>query len=159
MTITSVFCRLAYRQSPVLSTHLNFRAMSTVSTHPSLSVVHTPNAPLSLGPYCQAIKFNGIVYVSGNVPVDPVTNQVVPGGVKEQAEQVFKNLRAVVEASGSEFGKVIKTNCFLKDMNDFDVFNNAFASAFGSHKPVRTTVEVARLPKDVLVEVECIASL
>lgn len=131
------------------------------------------DAPSAIGPYSQAIKANGFVFVSGCIAMDPQSMEIVSGGIKEQAAQVFKNLTAVVQASGSSLDKVVKTtvsqvtiNCtaltviqvFLKSMNDFAAMNEVYAEAFsGDHKPARSAVEVARLPKDVLVEVECIA--
>jgi len=121
--------------------------------------VYTPNAPKALGPYSQAVKLNDLLFVSGNIPIDPATGDIVPGGIEAQTEQVLKNLRAVVEASDSELGKVVKTTVFLKNMDDFTAFNAVYSKAFGEHKPARSTVEVARLPKDVLIEIECIASL
>ncbi|EDR15320.1 uncharacterized protein LACBIDRAFT_301440 [Laccaria bicolor S238N-H82] len=133
---------------------------STVATtHPSLSVVSTPQAPAAIGPYSQAIKVGDLLFCSGCIPLDASTMQVVEGGVVAQTEQALKNLKAVVEAGGSELGKVAKTTVFLKSMDDFVAVNGVYAKFFGEHKPARSAVEVARLPKDVLVEVECIASL
>ncbi|KZT22637.1 YjgF-like protein [Neolentinus lepideus HHB14362 ss-1] len=132
--------------------------MST-STHPSLSIVSTQNAPAAIGPYSQGIKLGDLVFVSGCVPFDPATGDVVPGGIEEQAKQALKNLKGVVEASGSEIGKIVKTTVFLKNMGDFATVNRIYADFFGGHKPARSCVEVARLPKDVLFEIECIASL
>ncbi|KAH8835139.1 translation initiation inhibitor [Flagelloscypha sp. PMI_526] len=125
-------------------------------TASSLSIVATPRA---IGPYSQAIKAGDLLFVSGNIPLDPTTGEIVPGGVKEQTVQALKNLTAVVEAGGSELGKVVKTTVFLKDMNDFATVNDIYAGVFGDHKPARSAVEVSRLPKDVLVEVEAIVSL
>ncbi|PVG01718.1 YjgF-like protein [Serendipita vermifera] len=123
----------------------------------SISVVSTPNAPSAIGPYSQALKANGFIFLSGCIPLDPTSMEVVQGGIEEQTKQVMKNLEAVVKASGSELGKVVKTTVFLKNMNDFAAMNAVYAATFGDHKPARSAVEVARLPKDVLVEVECIA--
>ncbi|KDQ51104.1 hypothetical protein JAAARDRAFT_41376 [Jaapia argillacea MUCL 33604] len=125
----------------------------------SLSVVSTPNAPAAIGPYSQAITLGNIVFVSGCIPIDPATGDIVPGGIEEQAEQALKNLGEVVRASGSQVSKVAKTTVFLKNMNDFGTVNGIYAKFFGDHKPARSLVEVARLPKDVLFEIECIASL
>ncbi|KAJ3739794.1 Endoribonuclease L-PSP/chorismate mutase-like protein [Lentinula detonsa] len=127
-----------------------------MSTHPSLTVVSTSDAPGAIGPYSQAIKVGDLLFVSGCIPLDPKTGQIVEG-IEEQTAQALKNLAAVVNAGGSEIGKVVKTTVFLKDMNDFVTVNGIYAAAFGSHKPARSAVEVSRLPKDVLVEVECIA--
>ncbi|CAG7853664.1 RutC family protein PH0854 [Serendipita indica DSM 11827] len=123
----------------------------------SLEIVSTSNAPAAIGPYQQAIKANGFVFVSGCIPLDPASMEIVAGGIDEQTTQVFKNLRAVVEASGSSMDKVVKTTVFLKSMNDFAAMNQIYSKSFGDHKPARSAVEVSRLPKDVLVEVECIA--
>ncbi|EGO05364.1 hypothetical protein SERLA73DRAFT_129284 [Serpula lacrymans var. lacrymans S7.3] len=132
--------------------------MST-TTHSSLSVVSTPHAPAALGPYSQGIKCGDLLFVSGCVPLDPVTAQTVEGGVSAQTERALTSLKAVVEAAGSELGKVVKTTVFLKSMDDFVAMNTVYSKIFGDHKPARSAVEVARLPRDVLVEVECIASL
>ncbi|KAF8963894.1 Endoribonuclease L-PSP/chorismate mutase-like protein, partial [Flammula alnicola] len=119
-------------------------------------------APAAIGPYSQAIKVGDLLFCSGCIPLDSSTMEIVQGGVVEQTEQALKNLKAVVEAGGSELGKVAKTTArirfvFLKSMNDFVAVNGAYAKFFGSHAPARSAVEVARLPKDVLVEIECIA--
>ncbi|KAJ7597902.1 Endoribonuclease L-PSP/chorismate mutase-like protein [Mycena floridula] len=142
-TLTPTVTRLLYRR--------------TMSTHPSLSIVSSSNAPAALGPYSQGIKVGELLFCSGQIALDPATAQVVPGGVEEQTTQALKNLAAVVEEGGSEMGKVVKTTVFLKSMNDFVTMNGIYEKAFGSHKPARSAVEVARLPKDVLVEIECIA--
>ncbi|KJA28442.1 hypothetical protein HYPSUDRAFT_197304 [Hypholoma sublateritium FD-334 SS-4] len=132
---------------------------STVSTHASLTPVSTTQAPAAIGPYSQGIKAGELLFCSGCIPLDPASMQIVPGGVVEQTEQALKNLKAVVEAGGSELGKVAKTTVFLKSMDDFVAVNGVYAKFFGNHTPARSAVEVARLPKDVLVEIECIASL
>jgi len=154
---------LAQRKIPVcvLTLKPSFKRTmsSTITTDPTLTLIFTSNAPGAVGPYSQAIKFRDLLFVSGNIPLNPVTGEIVAGGVEEQAEQVLKNLRAVVEASGSDLGKVVKTTVFLKSMNDFAVVNRIYEQAFGNHKPARSAVEVSRLPKDVLVEIECIAGL
>ncbi|KIK71557.1 hypothetical protein GYMLUDRAFT_79590 [Collybiopsis luxurians FD-317 M1] len=128
------------------------------STHSSLGIVSTSDAPGAIGPYSQAIKVGDLLFVSGCIPIDPKTGEIVQG-IEEQTKQALKNLAAVVKAGGSEVGKVVKTTVFLKNMNDFATVNGIYATAFGDHKPARSAVEVSRLPKDVLVEVECIASL
>ncbi|KAH0837888.1 Endoribonuclease L-PSP/chorismate mutase-like protein [Lanmaoa asiatica] len=130
--------------------------MSTV-THPSLSPVSTTAASAAIGPYSQAIKAGDLVFVSGCMPINPSTAQIVEGGIVPQTEQALANLKAVLEASGTDLGRVVKTTLFLKDMNDFVTVNSIYAGVFGNHKPARSTVEVARLPKDVLFEIECIA--
>ncbi|KAJ6575453.1 Endoribonuclease L-PSP/chorismate mutase-like protein [Mycena capillaripes] len=125
----------------------------------TLSIVSSPNAPAALGPYSQAIKLGDLLFCSGCIPLDPATAEVVSGGIEAQTEQALKNLKAVLEEGGSELGKVVKTTVFLKSMEDFAVVNGIYARVFGAHKPARSCVEVARLPKDVLFEIECIASL
>ncbi|KAK0433578.1 Endoribonuclease L-PSP/chorismate mutase-like protein [Armillaria borealis] len=125
----------------------------SASTHSSLTTVSTAS------PYSQAIKAGDLLFCSGCIPLDPTSMQVVEGGIEAQTKQALKNLASVVEAGGSELGKVVKTTVFLKSMNDFVTVNGIYEATFGSHKPARSAVEVARLPKDVLVEVECIASL
>jgi reactive intermediate/imine deaminase len=134
---------------------------ATPSTHESLTIVSTTDAPSAIGPYSQAIKVGDLLFCSGCIPLDPATGAVVDGGVEAQTERALANLnlKAVVEAAGSELGKVVKTTVFLKSMDDFVTVNGIYAKFFGNHKPARSAVEVARLPKDVLVEVECIASL
>jgi reactive intermediate/imine deaminase len=130
-----------------------------MSTHPTLIPVSTDAAPAALGPYSQAIKAGGLLFCSGCIPLDPATMQIVEGGIEAQTKQVLKSLKAVIEAGGSTTGKVVKTTVFLKNMNDFVTMNGVYSQFFEEHKPARSTVEVARLPKDVLVEIECIASL
>jgi len=132
---------------------------SNATTHPSLQPVSTEHAPAAIGPYTQAFKVGDLLFVSGSIPLDPKTGQVVSGGIEEQTEQALQNLKAIVEAGGSELGKVIKTLVFIKNMDDFGAINVVYEKFFGSHKPARSAVEVARLPKDVLFEIECIASL
>ncbi|KXN85727.1 hypothetical protein AN958_10910 [Leucoagaricus sp. SymC.cos] len=126
------------------------------TTHESLSIVSTPQAPAAIGPYSQAIKVGSLVFCSGCIPLNPETMEIVPGRIEEQTQQALTNLKAVVEASGSELGKVVKTTVFLKNMSDFIAVNGIYANFFGDHKPARSAVEVARLPKDVLVEIEAI---
>ncbi|KIY73350.1 YjgF-like protein [Cylindrobasidium torrendii FP15055 ss-10] len=131
----------------------------SVTTHASLTPVVTADAPAAIGPYSQGVKLGDLLFVSGCIPLDPASMQVVEGGVEEQIKQVMKNLTKVVEAGGSELGKVAKCTIFIKDMAHFGAINSGYEAAFGDHKPSRSCVEVARLPKDVLVEIECIASL
>ncbi|MDQ0063722.1 RidA family protein [Paenibacillus harenae] len=120
-------------------------------------VVATDKAPAAIGPYSQAIKLGGLLFTSGQIPLD-ASGQLIEGGIEEQAHQVFRNLEAVLAAAGSTFNDVVKATVFMKDMNDFASVNGIYGSYFGDHKPARSTVEVARLPKDVLVEIEVIAS-
>jgi 2-iminobutanoate/2-iminopropanoate deaminase len=122
-------------------------------------VVATENAPGAIGPYSQAIKANGMVFCSGQIPIDPTTGQFVSDDVAGQTEQVFKNLEAVLKAAGSGLEKVVKTTVFLADMNDFAAMNDVYARFFTENKPARATVQAARLPRDARVEVECIATV
>ena len=122
-------------------------------------VVATENAPGAIGPYSQAIKANGMVFCSGQIPIDPATGQFVSDDVAGQTEQVFRNLEAVLEASGTSLAKVVKTTVFLADMNDFAAMNDVYARFFTENKPARATVQAARLPRDARVEIECIATV
>lgn len=120
-------------------------------------VISTENAPFAIGPYSQAIKTNGMLFCSGQIPIDPATGDFVEGEVAEQTEQVFKNLKAVLEAGGMDLENVVKTTVFLADMNDFGAMNEVYGRYFDSNKPARATVQAARLPRDAKVEIECIA--
>jgi 2-iminobutanoate/2-iminopropanoate deaminase len=122
-------------------------------------VVQTDTAPKALGPYSQAITAGGMIYCAGQIPLDPATGNIVAAGVAEQTHQVLKNLRAVLKAAGSDLDRAVKTTVFLKNMNDFAAMNEVYGRAeyFGSAAPARSTVEVARLPRDVLVEIEVVA--
>ena len=122
-------------------------------------VVSTENAPGAIGPYSQAIKANGMVFCSGQIPIDPETGQFVSDDVAEQTEQVFKNLEAVLKAAGADLGKVVKTTVFLADMNDFTAMNEVYGRWFSENKPARATIQAARLPRDARVEIECIATM
>ncbi len=119
--------------------------------------VHTDNAPKAIGPYSQAIKANGFVFASGQIPLDPATMQIVEGGIREQTERVMSNLEAVLQAAGSSLEGVVKTTVFLKDLTDFTEMNEVYGSFFKQTPPARSTVEVARLPRDVRVEIDVIA--
>ena len=122
------------------------------------SVVRTENAPGAIGPYNQAIVSRGIfLFTAGQIALDPATGNMVEGGIEVQTEQVLKNLKAVVEAGGSRLEDVIKVTVFLQDMNDFATVNDIYAKYFTGNAPARSAVEVGRLPKDALVEMECIA--
>ena len=123
--------------------------------------VETKNAPAAIGPYSQAVKVNGMLYCSGQIPIDPVTGNIVEGDVKAQAEQVFKNIKAVLAEAGTDETKVVKATVFLKSMDDFAAVNEVYASFFSSSSvlPARSAVAVQKLPKDVMVEVEVIAVL
>jgi len=120
-------------------------------------VIATPNAPQAIGPYSQAIQANGFIFVSGQIPLDPATQQIVEGGVAKQTAQVLANLEAILTAAGSGLDKVVRSGVFLKDMNEFAAMNEVYASFFPQPAPARSTVEVARLPKDVRIEIDVIA--
>ena len=125
-------------------------------------VISTPHAPAAIGPYSQAIRVGDFLYTSGQIAIDPATGQVVAGGISEQTTRVFENLKAILNAAGADFSQVVKTQVFLKDMNDFAAMNSVYSTYLapeGVVPPARSTVEVARLPKDVLVEIEVIAHL
>jgi 2-iminobutanoate/2-iminopropanoate deaminase len=120
-------------------------------------IIATENAPKAIGPYSQAVENNGFIYTSGQIPLNPSTGEIVSTNITEQTARVLKNLEAVLKASGSSLDEVIKTTCFLKSMNDFAAMNEVYSTFFTTNFPARSTVEVARLPKDVLVEIEAIA--
>jgi len=120
-------------------------------------VISTPDAPKAIGPYSQAIKAGGFVFTAGQVALDPASGQVVPGDIAAQTERVLKNLAAVLQAAGSGLEKVVRCTVFLKSMNDFAAMNEVYARYFSAAPPARSTVEVARLPKDALVEIDLIA--
>ena len=118
--------------------------------------IATPNAPQAIGPYSQAIQYGDFLFVSGQVAIDPSTGDIVAGDIEVQTDRVLKNITAIIEAAGMSLQNVVKCTCFLKDMNDFLKFNGVYENYFGDILPARETVEVARLPKDVLVEVSAI---
>jgi 2-iminobutanoate/2-iminopropanoate deaminase len=119
--------------------------------------IYTPNAPEPIGPYNQAILADNMLYISGQIPIDPATNQVVEGSITDQTHLVMKNLGNILDEAGMEFSNVVKTSIFIKNMDDFALINEAYGSYFDSTPPARETVEVSRLPKDVNVEISCIA--
>lgn len=120
-------------------------------------VIATDEAPKAIGPYSQAIKANGFVFVSGQIPLDPATQQLVEGDVAAQTERVLQNLSGILKAAGSSLERVVKAGVFLKNMSDFAAMNEVYGRYFTQNAPARATVEVARLPKDVLVEIDVIA--
>lgn len=122
-----------------------------------LETVQTDKAPQAIGPYSQAVKANGFVFVSGQIPIDPATGQLAQGSVADLTKQVMSNLTNILETAGSSLVHVVKTTIYLKDMNDFEAVNTTYAEYFPNHKPARATVEVARLPKDVKVEIDAVA--
>jgi 2-iminobutanoate/2-iminopropanoate deaminase len=124
----------------------------------TFTTIATDQAPAAIGPYSQAVQFGNLLFTSGQIPLGQ-DGQVVEGGIEEQTHQVFRNLEAVLAASGAKFETVIKATVFLKDMTQFAKVNEIYASYFGDHKPARSTVEVARLPRDVFVEIELIAAI
>jgi len=124
-----------------------------------IETVSSENAPKALGPYSQAIKAGNFVFCSGQIPINPATNSIEAVTIEDQTRQVITNLRNVLEASGSSLANVVKTTVFIKDMNDFAALNGVYAEMFGQTRPARSCVEVARLPKDVKVEIECIAAV
>lgn len=165
--ISSVFCaRLAQ-----LAVHLicNERVAGSTPVPGSIffyleiskmiETVSSENAPKALGPYSQALKVGGFVFCSGQIPINPATNSIEALTIEDQTRQVITNLKNVLEAAGSSLSNVVKTTVFIKDMNDFGALNGVYAEMFGETRPARSCVEVARLPKDVKVEIECIAAL
>ena len=123
------------------------------------TIISTENAPKAIGPYSQAVAWDGLVYLSGQIPLDPATGQLVEGGIVEQTERVLQNMKAVLEAAGSDLDHVLKTTVFLKDMAEFAHMNEIYGHYFPANPPARATVEVARLPRDVRVEIEASAIL
>ncbi len=119
-------------------------------------IVSTKNAPAAIGPYSQAVQYGNFLFVSGQIAIDPQTGNLVEGDIEAQTEQVLKNLTAIIAEAGMAVADVVKCSCFLKDMNDFARFNAVYENYFGESLPARETVEVSRLPKDVLVEVSAI---
>ncbi|MGH9709330.1 MAG: RidA family protein [Candidatus Acidiferrales bacterium] len=120
-------------------------------------VISTQHGPKAIGPYSQAVRANGFIFISGQVAFDPATSQLVEGDIAAQTERVLQNLKGIVEAAGSMLDKTVKTTVFLKDMNDFAKMNEVYARYFPANAPARSTVEVARLPRDVRVEIDLIA--
>jgi 2-iminobutanoate/2-iminopropanoate deaminase len=120
-------------------------------------VIATDNGPKAIGPYSQAIKANGFVFLSGQIALDPATQQLIEGDVAAQTERVLQNLTAILQAAGSSLGQVVKTTVFLKNMSDFAAMNEVYGRHFSAEPPARSTVEAARLPRDVLVEIDVIA--
>jgi 2-iminobutanoate/2-iminopropanoate deaminase len=119
--------------------------------------IETMEAPAPIGPYSQAVCANGFIFISGQIPVDPRTGQVVSGGIAAQTHQVIKNISAILNAAGKDLDQVVKTTVWLTNMDDFSEFNQVYAEYFGETKPARATVQVLRLPKDVLLEIEAVS--
>jgi 2-iminobutanoate/2-iminopropanoate deaminase len=124
----------------------------------SKDVISTSKAPAALGPYSQAVRWGDLIFVSGQIPIDPATSQVVGDDVAAQTERVLKNLTAILEAAGASLGQVLKTTVYLRDLNDFGKMNEVYARFFSEQPPARATVQVARLPRDVSVEIEAVAA-
>ncbi|MEO8634910.1 MAG: RidA family protein [Gemmatimonadales bacterium] len=124
----------------------------------SIKIVVSDDAPKAIGPYSQATMAGGMIFTAGQIALNPATMEVVGGGIREQSERVFKNLEAVLTAAGSNFSKVVKTTVYLVDMADFAAMNEVYARFFGDHKPARSTVAVAGLPRGVRVEIDVIAT-
>ena len=122
-------------------------------------IITSKSAPDPIGPYSQAVQWNDLVFTSGQIAIDPQTGDMIPGGVEEQTRQVIVNLSQVLMAAGASLDSVIKTTIFLKDMNDFARVNQVYAESFGNALPARSTVEVSMLPKNALVEIDCIAAV
>lgn len=122
-----------------------------------MKIIATPAAPRAIGPYSQAVVHHGLVYLSGQIPLDPATGELIEGDITAQTERVLANIAAVLEASGSSLSRIVKTTVFLKDMGEFAAMNAVYARFFETNPPARSTVEVARLPRDSRVEIECIA--
>lgn len=121
------------------------------------SIISTSKAPAAIGPYSQAVRLGNLVFTSGQIPADPASGEIVPGGVEAQARQALKNLEEVLNAAGASLSSVLKTTLFIKNMDDFAIINEIYAKFFGAEQPARSCVEVSRLPKDVLVEIEAVA--
>ncbi|MCW5963049.1 MAG: RidA family protein [Bryobacterales bacterium] len=123
------------------------------------SIVKTDAAPSAIGPYSQAVVWQGLVFVSGQIPLDPVTGSLVDGDIATQTRQVLRNLDAILREAGSSLGSVLKTTVYLRDMGEFPLMNQVYAEFFGESLPARATVEVSRLPKDVAVEIDAVATV
>lgn len=124
-----------------------------------MKTISTANAPAAIGPYAQGNIAGGLLFASGQIPLDPETGEIVGSTIEEQTAQVMKNVAAILEAAGTDFDHVVKTTCFLNDMNDFTAFNAEYAKSFGEVRPARSAVAVEKLPKGALVEVEVIAEV
>jgi 2-iminobutanoate/2-iminopropanoate deaminase len=123
------------------------------------NIISTDHAPKAIGPYSQAVIMHGFAFLSGQIPLDPSTNQLIEGDIAAQTERVLENLKSVLHACGSSLEQVVKTTVFLKDMSDFAKMNEVYGRYFSANAPARSTVEAARLPRDVRVEIDCIASV
>ncbi len=124
-----------------------------------MKIVKTDKAPAAVGPYSQAVVTGKLVFCAGQIPLDPLTGDMVSGGIEEQARRVLENVKAVLAGAGTSLDKVVKATVFLKDMNDFPVMNKVYGEYFTANFPARSTIQVARLPKDALVEIEVVAEI
>jgi 2-iminobutanoate/2-iminopropanoate deaminase len=124
-----------------------------------LGRIQTDQAPAAIGPYSQAIVHAGLVYTAGQIPIDPTTGEMVAGDIAAQTDRVLRNLSAVLAAAGASLGSVVKTTVFLRDLGDFVAMNEVYGRFFGDHRPARSTVQVARLPRDAAVEIEVVAAV
>ena len=124
-----------------------------------IELLSAPGAPEAIGPYSHAAKVGDMIYCSGQIPIDPETKALVPGGIEDQTRQVLKNMKAVLDSQGVDFTAIAKTTIFLTDLTDFPIVNGIYSEAFGDHKPARSTIQVAGLPMGALVEIECIVAL
>jgi len=125
----------------------------------SKDVISTPHAPAAIGPYSQAVRSGNLLFLSGQIPLDPATGQIIAGDIAAQTERVLKNLAAILEAAGSDLNKVMKTTVYLKDLTEFGKMNEVYGKFFGEKPPARATVEVSRLPRDVAIEIDLVAEI
>ena len=126
-------------------------------THHSLDIIHTDSAPQAIGPYSQAIRVGDFVYTTGQIALDPVSGQIVEGGIEAHTRQVLNNLKNVLEAAGSGLHRVVKTTVYMQDLAEFAAMNVVYIEFFGDHRPARTTIQIAAVPRDSRVEIECVA--
>lgn len=124
-----------------------------------LKIIHTENAPAAVGPYSQAVKVGNLLFVSGQIPIDPATGELVKGTIEQETKQCLENAKAILKEAGTSLNKVVKATVFIKDMDQFGKINQVYGEYFSDHKPARACVEVARLPKDVNVEIEMIVAI
>lgn len=122
-----------------------------------MKIIYSDNAPDPIGPYSQAVEINGFIFSSGQIAIDPSNGEIISDKLEDQVHQVIKNLQSVLKAAGSDLSKVVKTTIFITNMNDFSAINKIYNDYFGQTKPARSTVEVSALPKNVLIEIDCIA--